>query len=36
MMETDRPVSKDELTTLATEDFLGSRVFTESTQTPPE
>ncbi len=31
MMETDRPVSKDELTTLSTEDFLSSRVFTEPT-----
>jgi probable Rubsico expression protein CbbX len=35
MMEANRPVSKDELTTLATEDFLGSRVFTESAETPP-
>jgi probable Rubsico expression protein CbbX len=30
LMETDRPVSKTELTTLATEDLLGSRVFTDS------
>ena len=29
LMETDRPVSKEELTTLATEDLLGSRVFTD-------
>jgi probable Rubsico expression protein CbbX len=29
LMETDRPVSKDELTTLATEDFLDSRVFAD-------
>jgi len=34
MMEADRPLSKDELTTLEAEDFLGSRVFTESAQTP--
>jgi len=36
MMQADRPVSKDELTTLATEDFSGSRVFTESTETPSD
>jgi probable Rubsico expression protein CbbX len=35
MMEANRPVSKDELTTLATEDFLGSRVFAESAEALP-
>ncbi|HKR49323.1 MAG TPA: CbbX protein [Pseudonocardiaceae bacterium] len=35
MMETEQSVSKDELTTLTPEDFLGSRVFTEAnTETP--
>jgi hypothetical protein len=29
LMETDRPVSKEELTTLTPEDLLGSRVFTD-------
>jgi probable Rubsico expression protein CbbX len=31
LMETDRPVSKEELTTLGPEDLLGSRVFAEDT-----
>ncbi len=31
LMETDEPVSKEELTTMATEDLLGSRVFTDNT-----
>jgi probable Rubsico expression protein CbbX len=38
LMETDRPVSKEELITLAPEDLLGSRVFadhTAETSTPP-
>jgi probable Rubsico expression protein CbbX len=37
LMETDRPVSKTELTTLATEDLLGSRVFTDhNAETPTD
>jgi probable Rubsico expression protein CbbX len=36
LMETDRPVSKEELTTLATEDLLGSRVFTDQDLTARE
>ncbi|MGH3867931.1 MAG: CbbX protein [Pseudonocardiaceae bacterium] len=37
LMETDQPVSKTELTTLATEDILGSRVFTDhDTETPTD
>ncbi len=31
LMETDEPVSREELTTMATEDLLGSRVFTDPT-----
>jgi hypothetical protein len=33
LMEADRPVNKAELTTLATEDLLGSRVFTDAPDT---
>jgi probable Rubsico expression protein CbbX len=36
LMETDRPVSREELTTLATEDLLGSRVFTDQDLTTHE
>jgi probable Rubsico expression protein CbbX len=36
LMETDRPVSREELTTLATEDLLGSRVFTDQDLTARE
>ncbi len=36
LMEADRPVSKEELTTLATEDLLGSRVFTDQDLTARE
>ena len=35
LMETDEPVSKAELTTLATEDLLGSRVFTDNNAETP-
>jgi probable Rubsico expression protein CbbX len=35
LMETDRPVNKEELTTMATEDLLGSRVFTDPTTETP-
>jgi hypothetical protein len=35
LMDAEQAVSKDELTTLATEDFLGSRVFAEDTQSSP-
>ncbi|MGH3768006.1 MAG: CbbX protein [Pseudonocardiaceae bacterium] len=36
MMETDRPVGRDELTTLSAEDFRSSRVFADSTQASPD
>jgi len=35
LMDAEQTVGKDELTTLATEDFLGSRVFAEDTQSSP-
>jgi len=35
LMDAEQAVGKDELTTLATEDFLGSRVFAEDTQSSP-
>ncbi|MGH3828096.1 MAG: CbbX protein, partial [Pseudonocardiaceae bacterium] len=36
LMEADRPVNKAELTTLATEDLLGSRVFTDPDVEPTD